>query len=802
MPATGPDLPRRARAPTGSRLAGSWRRLARWLVLAGLASAIGLALAQAPGTPPQVLALLSYDPQLPWTRAVVAGMLDEAAGQHVSLDLQLLDQQRAGTPELNADRARLIIDRYRDRRPDVIITESLPAALFHARHLEAALPGVPVVVLVEGADGARSGQPATEVMVETRLAETVDLALALHRPETAYLIGDRQPESQSNLDALQALLAKHQGVSVERLDTLGLAQIAERLAGLPESGRAVAFYGLVFSDEKGQSLPPAAALELIGKSSRVPIYSFWDTMIGRGAVGGYVTVPLQIGRQLLHEALRSAQAAGLPAAASAGASAVAEPRQLKADAALAFDARQLKRWGLSADELPAGAEVRFREPSLWSDHQREILGAVALLALQAGLIAALLANRRGRLSTMKALAQERSSLELRVAERTHQLAETELRLRTVADHNSNWETWNGADGRWLYCSPSCQRTTGRAATDFMADAGLFTRIVHADDRERVARHMAATCSPDGPFDEFDFRIRHADGHDVWMSHVCQPVFDAGGQFLGHRASNSDITRRKTAEIGLIASEARLRQANEVAETAARAKAQFLANMSHELRTPLNGIMGLTAVAKSKCADPAVARLLGMVESSSNRLAELITGLLDVTALQSDRLELDLRRFRLGDMLRSVFEQAAAAAAEKRLTFSTDVDAGLLDTQVIGDEHRLAQVLGNLTGNAVKFTEHGGVAVRLSVRDDGPDAVCLRCDVVDSGPGIAEATQRGLFVAFAQVDSSSTRRHQGAGLGLAISKRLVEAMGGQIGLRSQLGQGSTFWFSVRLVRALA
>lgn len=343
-------------AGLGCRWAGARHRaLMRWLrlclVLIGLAALIGPVRAQAPGVP-QVLALLSYHPQLPWTRALVAGLLDEAASQRVVLDLQVLDQQRAGTPELNSDHARLIIDRYRGRRPDVIIAESLPAVQFHARYLEAAMAGVPVVVLSEGSDRGQPGHPASEVAVETRLAETVDLAMALHRPTKAYLIGDQTPESQFNVDAMAALLAKWPGVRVERFDQLKLAEVAGRLAGLPKNESAVAFYGLIFNGGEDQPMPPAAALEVIAKSSRAPIYSFWDPMIGRGALGGYVTVPQQVGRQLLQEALRAAQAA--QARQAAGAPRPCRRRRLRA-APRRANRWPARRWPLTPARWRAGA---------------------------------------------------------------------------------------------------------------------------------------------------------------------------------------------------------------------------------------------------------------------------------------------------------------------------------------------------------------------------------------------------------------------------------------------------------------
>ncbi|MDE2368120.1 MAG: PAS domain-containing protein [Burkholderiales bacterium] len=741
-----------------------------------------------------MLALMSYNPQLPWTRAVTDGLLDEAAARGtVQLDLQMLDQARAATPELDAAQARLIAERYRQLRPDVVICESLPAELFYQRHLREALAGVPTVLLREQADPELGLGAAAEVSVSTKFSETLDVALAIHRPTKVYLIGDRaNAESQADIAKLASMLAVHPSIRVERLDDLTLDQLAARLGQIPAGGHAIALYALIFHDDEGRPLAPASALERIARASRVPIYSFWDTMIGRGAVGGLVTQAGEVGHQLLGVALQAAGGLGH-----------AQPSRAPATTVLAFDERQLQRWGIAESALPAGAQIRFHQPSLWTDYRRQLLGGGALVLLQALLIAVLVTNIRGRRLAMRSLADERENLEHRVAERTAELTRAELRYRTVADHTYHWESWNGPDGQWLYCSPSCERITGHAAADFMADPDLFLRIVHADDRASVRAHLEATGVEDGPFGETQFRILHAQGREVWISHSCRPVYDEAGAFVGHRASNRDVTQQKAAEARLLTNKAALRQAKEYAELALRAKSTFLANISHELRTPMNGIIGLTEVLRARGPDAATAPMLEMIRNSARRLAGLVEDVLDLSALESNRLQLEPRRFRLGEMLDAVAAVAAPEAAAKGLSYATHADAALRERTFVGDATRLEQVLRNLTENAIKFSDQGriearvAIAVPMVVADEAASPPLLRFEVEDQGIGIAAEAQRGLFAPFAQVDGSSTRRHGGAGLGLAVCRHLVELMGGRIGVASELGRGSTFWFTVRL-----
>ena len=236
-------------------------------------------------------------------------------------------------------------------------------------------------------------------------------------------------------------------------------------------------------------------------------------------------------------------------------------------------------------------------------------------------------------------------------------------------------------------------------------------------------------------------------------------------------------------------------AMQMAEAANRAKSTFLANMSHELRTPMNGIIGTTDLALDTELSSEQRELLETARNSADSLLHLLDDVLDLSKMEAEKLDLEQVAFDLHKLIRETIKVFAPQAAQKQLLLTHSIAARVPD-QVTGDPARLRQVLSNLVGNAIKFTHEGSVEVRVGVESISAEAVALQFAIKDTGIGIATEQQAVIFQAFSQADGSMTRRYGGSGLGLTISARLVELMGGAIWLDSQPGEGSTVHFTAR------
>ena len=335
------------------------------------------------------------------------------------------------------------------------------------------------------------------------------------------------------------------------------------------------------------------------------------------------------------------------------------------------------------------------------------------------------------------------------------------------------------------------------------------RFAHPDDLARSGAALEAHFAGESEDYECEARMRHRDGHWVWVldrGRVISWTPDGKPEWMA--GTHLEVTRRKRAEAELQdyrdhlealveARTADLSVAKEAAETANRAKGAFLANMSHELRTPLNGIIGMTTLAKLRMNDPAGVRQLDQALASAAELLAMINRILEFSKLESEKVPLEVVEFRLASLLEPVVEFARARADEKQLEFAVDVQDALEHRVLQADLGRIRQVLLGLLENALKFTREGTVRLVVEQLDMATSAGHggLRFTVVDSGVGIAPEAHERVFTPFQQADDSLTRTFGGAGLGLALSKQLVHAMGGDMGFSSEPGLGSRFWFSV-------
>jgi signal transduction histidine kinase/CheY-like chemotaxis protein len=300
--------------------------------------------------------------------------------------------------------------------------------------------------------------------------------------------------------------------------------------------------------------------------------------------------------------------------------------------------------------------------------------------------------------------------------------------------------------------------------------------------ERIAQHR----QPRGPHIQ-----QRSNGR--WMQINERQVKD-----IGTVAVYTDITELKQAEREMAYAIQEVRQAHAAAEEANRAKSNFLATMSHEIRTPMNGVIGMTGLLLDTNLTPEQREYADTVRRSGEALLAILNDILDFSKIEADKLDLEQIDFELRLTVEDVLELLAEHAHNKGLELAYLIHAGL-PTWVAGDPGRLRQILTNLVSNAVKFTERGEVVVHVTLADETDQDALIRFAVTDTGIGIPADVQSRLFQAFSQADGSTTRKYGGTGLGLAISKRLAEMMGGTIGIESTPGEGSIFWFTVRLAK---
>jgi PAS domain S-box-containing protein len=333
---------------------------------------------------------------------------------------------------------------------------------------------------------------------------------------------------------------------------------------------------------------------------------------------------------------------------------------------------------------------------------------------------------------------------------------------------------------------------GDQQPDDATDSTAWMTSMHSGDRDRILSEIKALIAGPGNDYHLAYRARHQDGSDRWMLSRGTITRDETGKAIRVTGSRVDVTDLKQIEN-------ELRQAKEDAEAANRAKDEFLANVSHEIRTPMNAILGMTELALDTSLTNDQRQILKTVKSAGDNLLVLINDLLDFSKIEAGKLELDVSEFSLRAVMCDTLRALKLRAKAKGVDFACEIGAEVPDS-LLGDAGRLRQVLLNLIGNAVKFTEAGAVRVWVALAESANDGnLVLQFTVTDTGIGIPQDKQQRIFRAFEQEDTSTTRKYGGTGLGLTISARLVDLMGGAISVESQPGQGSTFAFTAHLKR---
>ncbi|MFC3914434.1 ATP-binding protein [Pseudaeromonas sharmana] len=382
----------------------------------------------------------------------------------------------------------------------------------------------------------------------------------------------------------------------------------------------------------------------------------------------------------------------------------------------------------------------------------------------------------------------RARLERLVEEKTQALRRSQTSFRQFAEMASDWFWITDRDYRFVpfpddiargdFTSRLMDQIVGRRFVDYRTDR----EQAKVEKWRRYSQDLEAHKS----IRAFRFEVLF-NGQERWLSINADPYFDEDGHFAGYQGTVNDITSQ-------IVRNQELKRAKQRADAANRAKSQFLAVMSHEIRTPMQAILGMLELLEQSELTSTQRELIHHVSHSASLLQTLLHDVLDLSRIESRAMQLESIPFSSRFVLNSVITQLSEQARNKGIALRLDMDPQL-PSHLQGDPLRLTQILFNLLGNAIKFTVRGHVV--LSVQRDGDTLVF---SVSDTGVGIPEARCHELFHLFRQLDPSTTRRFGGTGLGLAISKRLVELMHGEIGVESQVGVGSRFWFRIPLIEA--
>ena len=392
-----------------------------------------------------------------------------------------------------------------------------------------------------------------------------------------------------------------------------------------------------------------------------------------------------------------------------------------------------------------------------------------------------------------------SNRERKAVEHALRVSEERLALAVDASCDGLWD-WNIATGE-VWFGDGFHAMLGYGPGELTPARNCWTSIIHPDDRSEVARALDEHFSAERQIYECENRLLRKDGTWIWTLDKGKVVArDGEGRPLRAVGTTSDITSRKASEQALAHAKAAAEEARKEAERASEAKTEFLANMSHEIRTPLNSILGhADLLLGDPDLTPSQQHHANRVQGAGSALLTVVDDILDFSKIEAGQLELEAHPFSPATLIEDAADMVRGMADRKGLALIVHVDDDIPDV-LLGDNNRVRQVLVNLLNNAVKFTPSGEVVLRAECVKRNLQSCALRFSVTDTGIGITPDQQSGLFQRFSQLDGSIQRRFGGTGLGLAISKRLVQMMGGEIGVQSREGQGSQFWFLVWMPRA--
>lgn len=716
--------------------------------------------AQAPGTK-RVLALYWYDQERP-SNLAFEGYVQAA-----------LNREPAGTVEYYAEyfeserfpgeaQARILRDylrqKYADREIHALLAMSPVPIEFLLKYRQDLFPDVPIVFYSGvGLDEFNySGQPPmTGVLNTDSYQRTLSLALRLHPDTTQAFIVTGTPLRDGMLarEARKQLEGFRDRLTLTYLTDLPLDHLIATVKSVPE--RSVILYSRQSQDDPGRVLYPTDFLDLISRSAPVPVYSPWRSHLGYGSVGGDVD-DMAAGATRAAEILLTV-ARGTP------------PQDIpyaELPKTATFDARQLARWGISENRLPPGSVVLFRQPSIWDTYRGYIVATALVLVVQAALIGGLLVQRASR----------------RRAEASLKRSDERYELATAAGGVGVWD-WNLKTDE-IYIDPALKRALGFEDREIDNHIDAWSRRVHPEDATRFMAAARAHASGETPSFECEHRKVHRDGSVRWFLTRGSAERSSGGRAERIIGTDTDITDLKVAEAGLERTRHELARVSRVTTLA-----EFAASIAHEVSQPLTAILMnaqacLRWLRKPDPPNDELREALGEIAEAANRADDVMSRNRELFRHHTVQKQL----VGINSVVAEVAVLARARLQHSSVTLETTLENGLPD--VLGDRVELQQVLLNLVLNAIESMETAAGSTRrlhIHTRRAGDDDV--QVTVRDSGVGLAGVDRERLFTAF------YTTKPTGTGIGLSISRFIIDAHAGRFWAEPGDGPGATFCFTL-------
>ncbi len=674
-------------------------------------------------------------------------------------------------------------------QPDVLVVSDNAALEFVSAYYGTFFRGVPVVSV--GINGAfeRSwalGEEQTGVGERASARATVEQILAM-LPDTRelFIVNDYREsgvawrkEIDSQLEPFAARL------KLTHNENLPFGRLLETVRALPQG--AVLLVGEYDFDGSGVFFSQADVHSALSSAAPVPIFGLVGSSFGYGHVGGKYVDPRTQGAIAGEMVVRVL--GGEPA------SAIPFMRETEDANKWLFDAEVLERFNLDKALLPQGAKVANAKPSLY-EANREVFYLVVLFLFVAFIgVVALLTFAMIVRSKNRRLVKIQKSLHTaeELLEKDMEVIRAKERLE-IALEASNAGVWSISlsDKTFSFDDGVAALLEIEAPSPMTIDqiqAHLEWKMPHIPPGDFFRRYYKRKLFEQKQAGES--KLVCMDGTERYVDSHTKLVTDEKGRPLEIAGLTIDITSRVEMAQELVA-------AKELADLASQAKTAFLSNMSHEIRTPMNAVLGLVKIARASSDVAGIHDALAKVESSSNQLMSIINDILDLSKIESGKLELVATEFELGALLSHIVDVVSVRMEEKHHEFIVRVGEGV-PRALIGDAMRLSQVAINLLTNATKFTDEcGQISLDIALERRVGDCALLAISVQDSGIGIAAEQQAQLFKPFQQADSSITRIYGGTGLGLVIAKKIVQMMGGEISVESALGVGSLFKFTAML-----